>query len=694
MPYPRMNGPARRPRRVFPGCQLALSLLLTAPLVVAAAAIEAPDDSSSASSDPAIAAPSPGASPEITENVESAAEANAQGLRAKAAGDIDQAARHFRRAIHLSSLKPDSSTSTHSPQATAQQRADTLRYRANLGRALLETGDLPALQEELKTLDQTLSAPGIDAVTVAEIRVAMADLYRQSVNELYADTKHRLSAFEQLEKAAQVAPAEDDWLGSFINGYRAHLYLDEQRPSEALVFARRAVEQAQRLQSANPLYRWEWLSARALSMIGQESAALATYERASESLQKARGQLDADPDALEHTVRPLLLEYADLSLRLAAKVGQEEQQTILRNTRNALEAIKVAEVEDYFQAPCVTTHPSELDLLESGSAVIYPVILADRVELIVSIGDQLTRATSPVNRNELTALVRDFRLNLQVDTATRDFIRQGQQLHDWLIGPIEAQLQANQVDTLVIVPDGALRTIPLAALHNGQQFLVERYALATVPGLTLYDPRPLSTESGTVLAGGLSESVQGFSALPSVDAELNVIESLLPAQTLRNQAFTKSAIQRELEVGDYSIVHLATHGQFRSSYAESFLLTHDQKMQLDELGETLQQRNNRHGALDLLVLSACESAAGDDRAALGLAGVAIRSGARSAVASLWEVDDQATQQLITAFYENLAREGAPSKAKSLQSAQQQLIARSETRHPSQWAPFLLIGDWL
>lgn len=605
-----------------------------------------------------------------------AAAANESGLNARQSGDLDGAIEHFRRAVHLASSKTEAT-----------------RYQLNLSRGLLETGNLPALLEELQNLDRRLDEDK-ETAQHAEFRVAMSDLYRKAVTQLYAEPSNRLLAYQQLEKAEKVAADDDAWLLSYIDGYRAALYLDERRPEPALLFARRAVNQAQRLQSPDPLFRWEWLVAQALVLLGRTEPALEAYERASENLQKVRRQLEQNEQALAQTVRPLLLEYADLLLKKAARTVGATQQNHLAQARNVLETIKVAEVEDYFQTPCVVSNPGTENQLPEGSAIIYPVILDDRIELIVSKGDSLFNVATPVNRNQLTATIRDFRLNLQVDTATLDYLRQGQQLFNWLIKPLENHLTEQQINTLVIIPDGPLRTIPLSALHDGNQFLVERFALATLPGLTFFESRPLQGRENLVFAGGLSESVQGFDALPGVENELNSIESVFPAQTLRNESFTKAALERELSVGDHRIVHLATHGQFRSSYSQSYLLTYDQKLQMDELGGALRKRSQSNGALDLLVLSACESAAGDDRAALGLAGVAIRSGARSALATLWEVDDQSTQLLIKAFYEGLAQPAPPSKADSLRRAQQILISQAETRHPSQWAPFLLIGDWL
>ncbi|MFV0275606.1 MAG: CHAT domain-containing protein, partial [Parahaliea sp.] len=242
-------------------------------------------------------------------------------------------------------------------------------------------------------------------------------------------------------------------------------------------------------------------------------------------------------------------------------------------------------------------------------------------------------------------------------------------------------------------PDGALRTIPLAALHDGERFLIERYALATTPGLMLLDPKPFAGKTYSVLAGGLSESVQGFAALPSVDRELGALRQLLSATVLKNSAFTLDRVGQELSEGGYSVVHFATHGQFGSSYDDSFLLTYDDKLLINDLGRSIGSRMAGGETLELLVLSACETAAGDDRAALGLAGVALKSGARSALATLWEVDDRATLDIVQEFYAQLAT-GTVSKARSLQRAQMKLIADGTNGHPGKWAPFLLIGNWL
>ena len=213
----------------------------------------------------------------------------------------------------------------------------------------------------------------------------------------------------------------------------------------------------------------------------------------------------------------------------------------------------------------------------------------------------------------------------------------------------------------MIVPDGALRTIPLAALHDGEQFLVARYAVVTTPGLTLTDPRPLPRERAQLLLNGLTESVQGFAPLPYVAEELQTIHKIYGGTVLQNGQFTLSNMEKGLEQTPYSIVHIASHGQFDSDSEKTFLLTYEGKLSMDKLEQFLGLSKFRTEAVELLTLSACQTAAGDDRAALGLAGVAIKAGARSALATLWTVNDPASALMVSDFYRQLQRPGSPRR---------------------------------
>jgi CHAT domain-containing protein len=239
------------------------------------------------------------------------------------------------------------------------------------------------------------------------------------------------------------------------------------------------------------------------------------------------------------------------------------------------------------------------------------------------------------------------------------------------------------------VPTGPLRTVPLAVLLDGNEFLIERYAIATTPAITLIPTLVLPT-TNRVLIAGLTKSVQGFAALPGVNSEIHDIGAIFPNQSLEDETFSLSSIRKDLSEANFSVAHLATHGEFSSDHRQSFILTYDSRLTMDGLQTALGRRAD---PLDLLVLSACSTAAGDDRAALGLAGVAIQSGAKSALASLWSISDEATSSLMVSFYKS-RKAGGETKAQSLRDAQLALLRSPTYSHPSYWAPYLLIGNWL
>jgi CHAT domain-containing protein len=259
--------------------------------------------------------------------------------------------------------------------------------------------------------------------------------------------------------------------------------------------------------------------------------------------------------------------------------------------------------------------------------------------------------------------------------------------------PLEPYLKEFNIHMLVFVPDGALRTIPMAALHDGEQFLIQKYAIATTPGLTLTDARSLDREQVHLLSMGLTEGVQGFAPLPNVQQEIQDIQDLFGGTSLLNEEFLALNIEREMKQEKFTIVHIASHGKFDQNPEDSYVLAYDQKLTMNQLGELIGLFQFRQTPLDLLTLSACETAAGDDRGALGLAGVAIKSGARSALATLWFINDQASSLLVNQFYTQL-KQSSHSKAQALQDAQLTLLDHVIYRHPSYWAPFLLINNWL
>jgi CHAT domain-containing protein len=297
-----------------------------------------------------------------------------------------------------------------------------------------------------------------------------------------------------------------------------------------------------------------------------------------------------------------------------------------------------------------------------------------------------------VTKTVLTEEVRAFRQKLEKRT-TRQYLPHAQALYQWLILPVEQDLEHFQINTLVFVPDGPLRTIPMAALHDGQRFLITKYALATTPGLTVTDPKPIDRANINLFSVGLTEAVRGFPPLPYVATELESIQKLYGGKRLLDKQFLVNRMEQEMKKEEFTIVHIASHGIFSNDPKKSFLLTYEDKLTMDRLDELIGLFQFRDNPLDLLTLSACETAAGDDRAALGLAGVAIKAGARSALATLWFINDQVSSELVTEFYRQL-QDPTHSKAVALQHAQIQVLENPRYAHPGYWAPFLLINNWL
>jgi CHAT domain-containing protein len=487
---------------------------------------------------------------------------------------------------------------------------------------------------------------------------------------------------------------------SYALGYLGHLYETEFRMDEAVQLTRRALFAAQSVDAPESLYRWQWQLGRQLAATGQLDAAIASYRHATATLEPIRTDvaqaLSNEAGIGQETVKPLYFELADLLFQHASLAGNATAvEADLFAARDAIEAYKTAELRDYFKDDCVDAARTKLapfDRLSPDTAVVYPIMFPTRLELLLSLPSGLKRISVPVPADRLIEEIRAFRRLVEKRT-TREYLPHAQQLYNWLVRPIEADLASQHLTTLVFVPDSALRTIPLAALHDGTSFLITKFALAMTPGITLTDPRPLTRDTLRFLAAGLTKSVQGFPALPYVAEEVATIEQLYTSERLLNQSFQLPRLEDELRDGRYAVLHIATHGKFSPDAKDSYLLTFDGKLTMPMLDHLIGQFRFRQHPLELLTLSACQTGIGDDRAALGLAGVALKAGARSALATLWFINDEASASLIAEFYRQL-RDPRLSKAAALQRAQVHLLRDRVYEHPAYWSPFLLLNNWL
>ncbi|NES06871.1 MAG: CHAT domain-containing protein [Okeania sp. SIO2F4] len=260
-------------------------------------------------------------------------------------------------------------------------------------------------------------------------------------------------------------------------------------------------------------------------------------------------------------------------------------------------------------------------------------------------------------------------------------LSQAQQLYQWIIKPFEANLEAEKIDTILFCLGKGLRTLPIAALHDGEQFLVEKYSLAIIPAFNLIDSNYTPIEKGRILAMGASE-FQTQTPLPAVPIELstivnkNLTENISPknlsggwpGELFLNQEFTLENLKNQLYSQSFNIIHLATHAEFRPGKPEnSYIQFWDTKLHLDKVKEI----SWNTPPAELLVLSACKTAVGDRDVELGFAGLALQAGVQSVLASLWYVNDIGTLALMSEFYEQLKT--APTKAEAIRKTQIKMI---------------------
>lgn len=516
-----------------------------------------------------------------------------------------------------------------------------------------------------------------------------------------------------LNRALQSArQLEDKRAESYALGNLGRFYQEMGEQSTAQQYTESALNIAQSIQAPDIAYQWQWQLGRLRIQKEDATGAIAAYTEAVNTLEALRSDLVAIDREVQfsfrESVEPLYRQLVGLLLDSSQQKRESDRQTDLKQARQTLEALQLAELDNFFKDACLDVQPQQIDEVDPTAAVIYPIILSDRLAVILSLPGQPLRAyETRLPESEIENTLGQLQQYLSPAFSNKQRLRLSQQVYEWLVGPAEADLAENQIKTLVFVLDGFLRNLPMAALHDGDRYLIEQYSIALTPGLQLLAPQPLKQEQLKILTGGITDARQGFSALPAVALELQQIAAEVnSAEVLLDREFTQSNLAMQIDAVDFPMIHLATHGQFSSNSEQTFILTWNDKIQVKEFEELLKTREEGFSnPIELLVLSACQTAAGDKRAGLGLAGVAVRSGARSTVATLWAVNDQSTATLMSEFYRNLVGTGEPgaiadptqsrvSKAEALRRSQLALLKEPKYAHPFYWAPFVLVGNWL
>jgi len=497
---------------------------------------------------------------------------------------------------------------------------------------------------------------------------------------------------EILVAAVQTAEGlQDDRARSYALGQLGSLYQQTGQEAEAETLTRQALLLAQQLEAEEIAARWHGQLGKLLLQKGDKENAIAAYTNAVNSIETLRADLLSTESELRFSFReniePLYRELVGLLLE-----GSPSQDD-LKQARQIIESLQLAELNNFFQDACLDATPKQIDEIDPKAAVVYPIVLDDRIATIVSVsGEPLRYYPTMVSREIQEEVFEDMLASLNLAYPTPERLAVSRTLYNWIITPAEQEGVFANTETLVFVLDGALRNVPMAALHDGDKYLIEKYQIALSQGLQLLSTDGKDDNRKAILAG-LSESRQGFNALPNVKRELEMIDDKMGSAILLDEEFTEEALRRVVDSRSFSILHLATHGRFSSDADNTFLLTWNDRLGVSEFGDILRGKQLRDARpLDLLVLSACETAAGDKQAVLGLAGLAVRSGASSTVATLWAVRDESTADFTIRFYEELAQPDT-TKAAALRQAQVAMLQERRTRHPYFWAAFVLVGNW-
>jgi CHAT domain-containing protein len=534
---------------------------------------------------------------------------------------------------------------------------------------------------------------------LAQTDQALSAALSQSITELLNTAMQQTEQLQDQSTRAYVVGT----LGYFLE--QQGQWRDAQRLTEQALLI------AQTLQAPESAYRWQWQRGRILKAQGSLVAANDAYQSAIATLRSLRHNLAAiNRDGqfdFRDSVEPVYREAVTILFAIQETNPNEDN---LEQARTLIDQLQLAEVDDFFREACLNERPVVLDQLvdqdNPTTAIIYPIVLEQQLQVIVKIPNQPLRnyaVTQSKNTTEKT--LQELRSRIVQSSAEKVTQRLSQQVYNWLIQPIETDLLQSSVNTLVFVLDGEFRNLPMAALYDGQQYLIEKYAVALNIGLQLLPPRALAQGNSLMaIAAGLTEpslefQAKGYASLPEINTEFTLMQQAgVKTKILLDQAFDRKSLVQAVQSLPFNILHLATHGKFSSQAEDTYILAADGAIYVNELDNLLRDRPWLD-PIELLVLSACQTAAGDTRATLGLAGVAIRAGARSTLASLWQVDDRATALLMGEFYRELSTSKV-SKAEALRRAQVALLKHnfpeeeSSYRRPPYWAAYVLLGNWL
>ncbi|SKB11920.1 putative Tetratricopeptide domain protein [Planktothrix sp. PCC 11201] len=552
-------------------------------------------------------------------------------------------------------------------------------------------------QEQISTISEAFIKDlsifsNFSAIQEIYAQLKLAQIFSQLETQEYFDTAWNITA-SALEKANEIDNKRSQ---SYALGLLGKLSQQKNQPLDAQRLTQSGLSLARSIQAWDIVYQFDYQLGQIYETQGQVEKALSFYQDSLEILKKVRpnvlvSELDTQLSFLEK-IKPIYESYIYLQL-------QTPTPETLQNVTQVISEFQQVELENFLQ--CNTLEKQSLD---RTVPVIYMLVLEtkNRVAIIVQGTKTLEYQLYITEWDKVKIAINKLQDTLQQgefkNSDSQNWLDANTlQLYQLLIQPLEQFLPPQ--GTLVLVLDSLLQGIPFSILKDEQNhYLIEKYTLAFNLGFLLKTSPPLFKQTPKSLLIGLTQANQDFKPLKNVKYEIEKIKSkVISSQVLLDQDFTRKNLTSQFNQSHFSGLHIATHGDFSSDPNQTFILAYDDKIYLKELDQLLRNRNEQNFTpIELMVLSACQTAAGDRRASLGLAGVAIQAGAETVVASLWNVSDRSTALLMGLFYQNLSNPNL-TKAEALHQAQIELLNNKKYKdfnYPYYWGAFILVGNRL
>lgn len=546
--------------------------------------------------------------------------------------------------------------------------------------------------------DAKKSSDAVDSLLKAEVILSvLPDSHHKvySLIELAESTEDYGSRSKSaLDVAVETAQKIDNpRVASFAFGAMGKYYESQQQYDKALSWTKQAQFTAQQASAQDSLYQWDWQAARIYNAVGETEAAIEAYKRAIASLQSIRTNTTESQGnplfAFQSDIEPIYRGYIKLLL------SNNPDDSALKQALQTKDLLLLNELENFFQDDCFELETfTEADrfayLQKTNTAVVNTIILDNKTYAIWQLPNgKFRKYVINISQNQLNNLITQWRFDLE-NKENDSYLALSRQLYKLLLPPkIESYLKTSGIENLVFVNDGILRNVPMAALHDGENFLVEDYAITNSLGLNI-QAKDSNPKIEKVTAFGLTIGINQFPPLPYVEQEIKQLTEIVEEEEFLNDEFTKSNFKKQIESTKSSLIHVATHGRFSGNLENSFLQAYQSQINLPELESILSDRNLNfpNNPIELMVLSACDTAAGDPKAILGMSGVAVRAGVNNVLGSLWSVNDRQIVSLMNGFYNNWIQNGL-SQSEALRQAQLDLI-NSLDYHPSNWSSMILL----